>query len=196
MINYALLIPQEASMDYQSPDLLKQATCLYNAEQVDAALNVIAQQIEADFADKNPLCLIVMVGGVIFAGQLLPKLVFPLEVDYLHATRYRGQFKGADAMHWFAQPTTSLKGRHILILDDILDAGVTLAEIIKYCEAHEAASVKTAVLVDKDVVKSPDGALKANYAALRAPDAYLFGYGMDCQHYWRNAPGIYALNMK
>ncbi len=174
-------------------NIFEKSTLLFSMEEVDAALNVMAKKIETDFADKNPLCLIVMVGGVVFAGQILPKLNIPLELDYLHATRYRGQFKGADAIHWLAQPTTVIKNRHVLILDDILDEGVTLAEIIKYCEAHEAASVKTAVLVDKDVKKSPDGVLKADYAALKAPPAYLFGYGMDCEHYWRNAPGIYEL---
>ena len=175
----------------QSPEIFEKASCLYTMTQVDEALNKIATRIVTDYADKNPLCLMVMVGGFVFAGQLIPKLNIPLEVDYLHATRYRGKMEGADAIHWLAQPTTLIKDRHVLIMDDILDEGVTLAEIIKYCEAHGALSVKTAVLVDKDVPKL--GVKKADYAALRAPGVYLFGYGMDCQHYWRNAPGIYSL---
>ena len=181
---------------YQSADIYKQSACLYDVQTIDAALNLVAKQISHEMADLNPLCLIVMVGGFVFAGQLLPKLNFPLEVDYLHATRYRGQFKGVDAVHWLAQPTTAIEGRHVLILDDILDAGVTLAEISKYCEAHGAASVRMAVLVDKDVKKDPNGVQKAHFTALTAPDAYLFGFGMDCSHYWRNAPGIYALGPK
>lgn len=180
--------------EYQSIDIFKKSRCLYDMSQIDAALDAVAADITQEMADKNPLCLIIMVGGAVFAGQLVPKLAFPLQLDYLHATRYRGQLKGADAIHWLAQPTTPIQGRHILILDDILDAGVTLAEITKYCEAHGALSVKTAVLIDKDVKKSPDGVLKADFTALTAPDAYLFGYGMDCGNYWRNAPGIYALN--
>jgi len=179
---------------YQSPDVLKKATCLYSMAQVEESLNKVAENITKDYADKKPLCLIVMVGGFVFAGQLMPKLHFPLEVDYLHATRYRGKLQGQDAIHWLAQPKTPLLDRHVLILDDILDEGVTLAEIIKYCEAHGALSVKTAVLVEKDVPKSPEGVAKADYAAIhKAPPEYLFGYGMDAQHYWRNAPGIYKL---
>lgn len=179
---------------YQSPDILKKATCLYTMTEVDTALNKVATEITAEYADRNPLCLIVMVGGFVFAGQLLPKLLFPLEVDYLHATRYRGKLQGTDAIHWMAQPTTPIRDRHIIVMDDILDEGVTLAEIIKYCEAHGALSVKTAVLVEKDVPKSPDGIASADFAAIRkAPPVYLFGYGMDAQHYWRNAPGIFKL---
>ena len=178
---------------YQSADIFEKSRQLYSMEEIDTALNTLAGQITKELADKNPLCLIIMVGGSVFAGQLLPKLNFPLHLDYLHATRYRGQLKGADAIHWLAQPTTPLLGRHVLILDDILDAGVTLAEITKYCEAHGALTVQTAVLIDKKVKKSPDGVQKADFTALTAPDAYLFGYGMDCQNYWRNAPGIYEL---
>lgn len=179
--------------EYQSADIFEKSECLYDMKTIDTALDAMAETITGVMAEKNPLCLIVMVGGSVFAGQLLPKLMFPLQVDYLHATRYRGQFKGADAMHWLAQPTTPIAGRHVLILDDILDAGVTLAEINKYCEAHGAASVRTAVLIDKTVPKSPDGIQRADFTALTAPDAFLFGYGMDCGNYWRNAPGIYAL---
>lgn len=180
---------------YKSADIFKHATCLFDMQAIDGALDTLANAITETMRDLNPLCLIVMVGGSVFAGQLIPKLSFPLEIDYLHATRYRGQFKGADAMHWLAQPTTPLEGRHVLILDDILDAGLTLAEIIKYCEAHGAASVRTAVLIDKEVTKNPNGVQEATFTALKAPDAFLFGYGMDCGHYWRNAPGIFALNL-
>lgn len=178
-----------------TPENVKQhATRIYSPEQIDAALEVMAKKIEKDYAGKNPLCIVVLNGGVVFAGQLLPKLNFPLELDYLHATRYRGALKGSDAMHWLAKPNTSLKNRDVIILDDVLDAGVTLAEIMKFCIAHDAKSVKSAVLIDKDVVKSPDGVMEADYFALRAPDLYLFGYGMDFKENWRNADGIYSVN--
>lgn len=172
---------------------IEASTPLFSHTQIENALNKLAEAITADMSELEPLCLVVMVGGVVFAGQLLPKLTFPLELDYLHATRYRGELKGSDAVHWLAKPNTSLKNRHILILDDILDEGVTLSEIIKYCYAHGAASVKTAVLVSKLIVRSAAGLSKADYHALEAPDVYLFGYGLDYKEFWRNAPGIYAL---
>lgn len=177
-----------------TPDnVLDHAELIYSPAQVDQALDQMAKQITKDYAGRNPLCIVVMNGGLIFAGQLLPKLNFPLELDYLHATRYRGQLKGSDALHWLAQPNSSLKNRDILILDDVLDAGLTLAEIVKYCQAHDAKSVKCAVLIDKDVPKHPDGVTKPDYYGLTAPDRYLFGYGMDFKENWRNAPGIFAI---
>lgn len=182
-------------MKHLTPDnVMDHAVQLYTLAQIDSALDGMAQQITRDYAGKNPLCIVVMNGGVVFAGQLLPKLHFPLEIDYLHATRYRGEFKGSDAIHWLAKPNCSLKGRDVLILDDILDAGVTLAEIMKFCLAHDAKSVHCAVLINKEVEKSPDGVRTPDYFGLRAPNRYLFGYGMDFQESWRNAPGIYALD--
>ena len=169
------------------------SSLLFSHKDIENALNILSESLKIEMAEKTPLCLIVMVGGVIFAGQLLPKLDFPLEVDYLHATRYRGELRGSDTVHCFVQPHTSLKNRHILILYDILDEGVTLAEIIKYCHAHGALSVKTAVLVDKQVTRAPNGLKKADFHALEVPDAYVFGYGLDYKEFWRNAPGIYAI---
>jgi hypoxanthine phosphoribosyltransferase len=179
--------------DLTPENVMEHAELIHTPQKIDAALDRMATEISRDYAGKNPLCIVVLNGGVVFAGQLLPKLNFPLELDYLHATRYRGALKGSDAMHWLAKPNTSLKDRHVLILDDILDAGVTLTEILKYCIAHEAKTVKCAVLINKDVPKSPDGVVTPDYYGLTAPDRYLFGYGMDFKESWRNAPGIYAL---
>lgn len=178
---------------FSSLELFQHAEKLFEPAEINEALTHVARDIERDFADKDPLCLIVMLGGFVFAGQLLPKIKIPLEVDYIHATRYRGEMQAADAIHWLVKPNNSLKDRHILILDDILDEGVTLAEIINYCQAHGALSVKTAVMVDKNVPRSPKGIQHADYAALKTENAFLFGYGMDCKEYWRNADGIYAL---
>jgi hypoxanthine phosphoribosyltransferase len=180
--------------DIPPDQIMNHATRIYSPEQVNGALDKMAEAITKDYAGKNPLCIVVLHGGVVFAGQLLPKLHFPLELDYLHATRYRGELRGSDAIHWLAKPNASLKNRDILILDDILDAGVTLAEIVKFCSAHEAKSVKCAVLINKEVEKHPDGVRTPDYQGLTAPDRYLFGYGMDYKESWRNAPGIFALD--
>lgn len=177
-----------------TPDnVMNHAERIYSPQDIDQALIKVAAEINRDYRGLNPLCVVVLNGGLVFAGQLLPKLDFPLELDYLHATRYRGELKGSDAMHWLAKPNTSLKNRHILILDDILDVGLTLAEIVKFCYAHEAKTVKSAVLINKDVPKSPDGVTVPDYSCLTAPDRYLFGYGMDFKESWRNAPGVFAI---
>lgn len=165
---------------------------LYSLAELDAAIARMAAAITADLADKDPLLITVMNGGVFLAGRLLPLLDFPLEVDYLHATRYRGETSGGQ-IQWLATPETPLLNRNVVIVDDILDVGSTLLAIIDACHAQQAASVRTAVLVDKRHERKAAPDLRADYTGLEAEDKYLFGAGMDYKGYWRNAPGIFAL---
>ena len=174
----------------QATQVLKEADCLYTNEQVQASIASMAQQITVDLADNNPLVLCVMTGGVIPAGHLLTQINFPLEIDYIHATRYRGDTQGGK-LHWLTRPRYDLKGRDILIIDDIFDEGVTLSEIIDYCYAEGANEVYSAVLVNK--LHDRKAPVKINYIGLETEDRYLFGYGMDYHGYLRNAPGIYAV---
>jgi len=134
--------------------------------------------------------LVVMNGGLIPAGLLLPRLAFPLKVDYLHATRYRERTFGTD-LKWIKEAEEPLAGRHLLVIDDILDEGHTLAAILEHCRAAGAAEVLSAVLLKKEHGRSIG--LEADFTGLQVPDRYLFGYGMDYGGYWRNAPGIFAL---
>jgi hypoxanthine phosphoribosyltransferase len=166
-----------------------EAEQLYSRQQVEAAMDRIAGRITEALAAKNPLVLTVLNGGIPFAGQLLTRLPFPLELDSIQATRYRGSTTGA-GISWLHEPVTSMVGRVVLIVDDILDEGVTLAEIVSHCRDKGAAEVFTAVLVEKDLGKPKP--CQADFVALKTPDRYLFGYGMDYKHYLRNAAGIYA----
>lgn len=168
------------------------ARCLFTMEQVHAALDVQAMQLNQDYADRDPLLLTVMNGGVFIAGELLSRLDFPLQIDYLHATRYNNTTTGSE-LTWRVRPQSSLGGRHVLILDDILDVGATLEAIVDECHKAGAASVATVVLVDKQHDRKAREGLTADYTALYAEDAYLFGCGMDYKSYWRNAPGIFAV---
>ncbi|MEY1661772.1 hypoxanthine-guanine phosphoribosyltransferase [Isoalcanivorax beigongshangi] len=176
-------------------ELLKvraEARLLYSQAQLDDAVRRMATEITARYADLNPLLLTVMNGGVVFAGRLLPELDFPLEVDYLHASRYGAATTGS-TLHWRVSPGTNLAGRHVLILDDILDVGATLLAIAAACEEQGALSVATAVLVDKVHDRKAEPGLKADFTGVETEDAYLFGGGMDYKGYWRNAPGIFAV---
>lgn len=171
--------------------VMANADCIHDQAAVDAALDMMAEQIVADLADKNPVVISVMNGGLIPAGLLLPKLKFPLKLDYLHATRYREQTTGKELV-WQRSPGEPLNGRHVLIVDDILDEGHTLAAIIEYCQAQEPASLRTAVLAQKEHDRGVRPPLE--YVGLKVPDRYVFGCGMDYKGYWRNLPGIYAVN--
>ncbi len=175
-----------------TPDsILAQATELYAADEVSATLQRMADEITAKFATENPLVLCVMKGVVVFAGQLLPLLQFPLSFDYLHATRYRDQTHGGE-LDWKFFPDSPMAGRQVLVLDDILDEGHTLAAIRERCLAEGAAGFYSAVLLEK-ILPRPKP-IAADFVGIRVPDRYVFGCGMDVNGLWRNLPAIYAMN--
>ncbi|MGB9669846.1 MAG: hypoxanthine-guanine phosphoribosyltransferase [Halothiobacillaceae bacterium] len=171
--------------------LLVRAECLVDAAAMDSAYDRLAAAIRADLADRVPLVLVVMTGGVIAAGKLLPRLDFPLELDYLHATRY-GEATSGGELRWLARPRHSLAGRHVLVIDDIFDEGVTLKAIVEACRLEGAASVRSAVPVNKLHGRKVDGFVP-DYIGIDVPDCFLVGEGMDYQGYFRNLNGIHAL---
>ncbi|MGI0119016.1 hypoxanthine-guanine phosphoribosyltransferase [Zooshikella sp. RANM57] len=168
-----------------------EADCLYTEAEVEAAIERMGQAITAELANSNPLVYCIMNGGLVVSGKLLTKLNFPLEVDYIHATRYRQETTGGE-LDWKVRPNTSMQDRTVLILDDILDEGHTLAAIVEFCKAQGAKDVQTAVLVEKKHDRKGVD-LNSDYIGLQIEDRYIFGYGMDYKSYWRNAPGIFAL---
>ncbi|PRY68701.1 hypoxanthine-guanine phosphoribosyltransferase [Halomonas ventosae] len=172
-------------------DVMDNADCLISQPEVERALDRMADAITRDLGDSLPVFYCVMNGGLITTGHLLTRLGFPLEVDYLHATRYRGGLRGGE-LFWRVSPEVPMAGRHVVIVDDILDEGATLAAILDYCRQAGAASIATAVLVDKQHDRKAVPGLRADYCSLEVADRYVFGFGMDYQGYWRNAPGIYA----
>lgn len=169
----------------------EKSKCLFNLTQVEQALDVVVQQVQQDLNDKQPVVLGVMRGALPMLGYILPRLPFYLEVDYVHATRYQKNLATGDLM-WLHEPHVSLKGRHVLLVDDILDRGITLKAITEKCYELGAADVKIAVLCWKQIANF-EPAILADYVALNVPDSYIFGYGMDYEGGWRNAPGIYEL---
>lgn len=173
-------------------EALAQADCLATQMEVDACLDRMAGNISKSLGQRVPLILCVMRGGIVTCGSLLPKLTFPLQVDYVHASRYRDKTRGGE-LEWSVKPQFELKDRVILLVDDILDEGHTLAAIKDHCEAEGAAEVLTAVLVDKIHDRRSDRLPKADFTGLYTPDRFLFGAGMDYNGFWRNAPGIYAV---
>ncbi len=169
-----------------------EAECLFTPADVEAALDRMAAAITARLAGSDPVVLCVMHGGLIVTGRLLPKLCFPLESGYLHATRYGHEFCGSH-LDWRVRPTEDLRGRTVLLVDDILDEGTTLAAVTDYCREEGALEVLTAVLIDKEHDRKARPGLTADFVGLVSPDRFLFGCGMDHKGYWRNAPGIYAV---
>ena len=167
------------------------AECLHDTAAVNRTLDRLAAEISAVMADSLPVILCVMNGGIIMTGHLLTRLTFPLEIDYLQATRYRGETSGAE-VEWLCKPRIPLQGRTVLVLDDILDEGNTLAAILEYCRQAGAARVFSAVLVTKLHERLVKG-ITADFVGLEVEDLYVFGFGMDYKGYLRNLNGIYAL---
>ncbi|WP_341937042.1 hypoxanthine-guanine phosphoribosyltransferase [Marinimicrobium sp. C2-29] len=164
--------------------------CLYNLEQLHAALDTMALEINQQMAGSDPvLVLTVMNGGLVTAGQLLPRLDFLLEVDYVHASRYGNRIEGGK-LQWQHEPNVALEGRRVLFLDDILDRGITLQALVDYAREKGAASVHTAALIQKRLPEPP--AVAADFLGLTVPDRFVYGFGMDYRGYWRNAPGVFV----
>jgi hypoxanthine phosphoribosyltransferase len=156
---------------------------------VEAALDRMASEITAVCADKDPLVLCVVTGGIVTAGLLLPRLDFALRLEYVHASRYRGATSGG-RLHWLHRPSDAVRGEHVLVVDDIFDEGVTMAMIVDACHQDGAASVRSVVLTEKRRARATD--YRPDIVGLVLPDRYVMGYGLDYKSYFRNAPGIYA----
>jgi hypoxanthine phosphoribosyltransferase len=172
--------------------VLGNADCLHDANAVLAAYDRLAGALTKDYVAKNPLVLCVMIGGLAPTAAITERLKFPFELDYLHATRYRGATQGGGLV-WKRQPDAArIAGRDVLVVDDILDEGHTLVAIRAALEAFRPASLKVCVLAEKIHDRRASTA-HAEYIGLTVPDRYVFGCGMDYKEYWRQLPAIYAV---
>lgn len=174
--------------------LLQHATLLFDRAAVQDAVQSVADGLNQRFAQADPpvfpLVLGVMGGAVVFVGQLLPRLLFPLEFDYVHVTRFGGGNLGG-AVEWKVIPRSQVQGRTVVVVDDILDEGDTLAEVKQRLLALGAAEVLVAVFADKEIGKPKP--ISADHAGLALPNKFVVGFGMDAYGYWRNLPEIWAV---
>ena len=165
------------------------AECLYDRSAIDGVLDVQAALLNERYAEACPIVLCVMTGAVVYAGHLLPRLDFSLELDYVHASRY-DEARTGGTLDWLMHPRKSVDGRDVLLLDDILDEGITLHEIVQWLKREGARSVEIAVLTHKE--KTQPQPCQPDYPALVTPDRYVYGFGLDVDGLWRNANGIYV----
>ena len=171
--------------------ILEAAELIHSAAAVDAAIERVAAEIAASLKDQYPLVLSVMGGAVVFTGRILPMLNFPLDFDYIHASRYAAAISGGP-VDWKVEPKGNVAGRVVLVLDDILDIGDTMLAIRQRILGLGAEAFYSAVLTDKK--KGQAKPIYADFVGLSLPDRYVFGCGMDAHGIWRNLPAIYALN--
>lgn len=171
-------------------EFLRDAERLSSAEDVTLAIRRLAGEITARLSNAYPLVLTVMNGALVFTGQLLPMLRFPLDLDYIHATRY-GSTTAGGKIAWQVPPPAGVRGRSVLVLDDILDGGETMRAIHDEILALGAEAFHCAVLVDKTLGRVKP--IRADFVGLEIADRFVFGCGMDAKGYWRNLPEIYAM---
>ncbi len=169
---------------------LEHSELISSAQEVAAAIDRLAADISRHFKDRYPLVLVVMGGAVVFAGQLLPRLRLPLDLDYIHATRYGSATTGG-GLAWRVEPPQGVRGRAVLVLDDILDGGHTMRAIRDRLLGLGAASFRCAVLVEK--ILQAEKPITADFVGLKIPDRFVFGCGMDAKGFWRNLPEIRAM---
>ena len=171
--------------------LLKNSRVLFNRDEVMAAVQKMADEINEYYGDQSLILVSVLTGAIIPAAWLATRLKMPIQMDFVHATRYRGGLYGAE-LEYRVPPRLDLEGKNVLIVDDIFDEGHTLAAIRGSVEKRKAGSVKMAALVRKD----HDRGLSRDYVdfiGLDVPDVYVFGCGMDAYEEWRHLDEILVL---
>ncbi|MFP4154350.1 MAG: hypoxanthine-guanine phosphoribosyltransferase [Halothiobacillaceae bacterium] len=180
-----------AARAHELEQLRAHSECLIDPQTMDTVYARMAEQIRAQLADRLPVALVIMNGGLVSAGKLLQRMDFPLELSYLHATRYRGGTEGG-ALRWVVEPQVPLAGRDVLIIDDIFDEGYTLKAVRDWVRDQGPAGVWVAVTTDKRHDRKVEG-IVPDFVGIDVPDRYIFGEGMDYCGYFRNLNGIYAL---
>ncbi len=178
-INQALMVHEEAEQ-------------LFDQSDVDKAIQSIASKVAEKYADKFPLVLCVMNGGLYMTAQLMRHWEFPLTVDYVHATRYKLSTLGQDVL-WKAYPQNPINNRHVIIVDDIFDQGFTLQEVKNYCVKQGAIGCSSVFLIKKNHNRAKAD-IKEDYCALECGDSYVYGSGMDLHTHFRNLSGIYSIS--
>lgn len=174
--------------------LIQNAEEIFDAATVRDAVKKVADTLNERFGNPEdeafPLVLGVMGGAVVFTGQLLTQLDFPLEFDYIHVTRYGDDDQGGQVV-WKVIPRSNVAGRTIIVVDDILDEGETLAHVKQRLLDMGAAEVILAVFADKDIKRAKP--VQADIVGLTIPNKFVVGFGMDVYGYWRNLPGLWAI---
>ena len=177
-------------------EVMDSATLLVSKDRLMQAFDEMAKKVSLELSDKNPVLLCVMNGGLMTMSELAMRLNFPLQMDYLHATRYDGETHGGRQVFWRREPSIPLKDRVVLIVDDILDGGLTLKAIKDFCTREEAKEVYTAVMLDKPSARDLEGEQTADFMGMAIGNDYVFGFGLDYREYLRNIPGIYVVAKK
>jgi len=164
---------------------------LVSGKEIDATVNRLAKEITRDFQDKNPVILGALKGSFMFMADLVRQLHFPLEIDFVRCSSYESGRHTTSKVKLAPGLDPDIRGRQVLVVEDIVDTGITLAFLKAYLEKKKPASLKLCALADKPSRRVAPLAL--DYTGLTVPDKFVVGYGMDFNEKYRNLPDIYFL---
>lgn len=162
---------------------------LITEEQLQIRIREMAEEISREYADKNPVFVGVLKGVVLFFGDFIKRVTVPCQIDFMCISSYSGT-ESTGNMKVKMDLSTDIKGRHVVILEDIFDTGRSLNYTYNYLMSMEPASVKIATLLDKPARRRPEVKLEADYVGFEIPDEFVVGYGLDYDEYYRNLPYI------
>ncbi|MBT4964409.1 MAG: hypoxanthine-guanine phosphoribosyltransferase [Francisellaceae bacterium] len=173
--------------------ILEHSVMIYSRDDIARETKRVAQEITEVVSDKNPIIISTLIGGMMFSSAISEHLRFPLEMDYINVSRYDGETNPSNNVDFIVKPKKSLKNRVVVVVDDILDGGITMAEVSKFCKNSGATEVYTAVMTQKNRKRDSGGLKSADFIAFNAGNEFLVGFGLDYKGYLRNLPEIYSV---
>ena len=165
---------------------------LLTEEQIRNRIKELGQELSEEYAGKNPLVVGVLKGVVVFYADMIRQLSVPCEMDFMWISSYAGTSTSGN-MVVKRDVSADIKGRHVLILEDIFDTGTSLDFVYRHLMSKEPASVKICTLLDKPSRRRPGIDLKADYVGFEVPNAFVVGYGLDYNEHYRNLPYVGVL---
>ena len=161
---------------------------LYTQEQVDSRLDELAKQLTAKYQDECPLVVSVMTGALVFTSDMLKRLPFKLNLDYVDVSSYANGSQSAGRVKLIQDLSSDIKGRPVIIMEDIIDTGHTLKYLADLLQNRGAKSIEICALLDKPDRREVD--VEADYVGFKVPDEFIVGYGLDYSGFYRNLPYI------
>lgn len=165
------------------------AQILLTEEQIHSRIRELGEELSREYADKNPVVVGVLKGVVVFYADMIRQLKVPCQLDFMWISSYAGT-SSSGKMLVRQDVTANIKGRHVLILEDIFDTGNSLDFTVKHLLEKEPASLKICTLLDKPERRKPGVTLKADYTGFTIPNEFVVGYGLDYNEKYRNLPYV------
>jgi hypoxanthine phosphoribosyltransferase len=159
--------------------------------QIASTVGRLATEISRDYRNKNPLLIGILKGSFVFMADLVRRLEFPLELDFIRLSSYGSGRQTSGTVRVVQGLRSAVKGRHVLVVEDIIDTGITVAFLLKYLKKKQPASLRLCTLLDKPSRRRVP--VKIDYLGNTVPDKFLVGYGLDSDEKYRNLPDIYSL---